>query len=172
MRGTGSGGWPDLLMALLMALEVSPLARAVREGSWTYPILQFLHITGLTILVGSAALFDLRLLGLGRRVPVRDAAGWLLPCAWGGFAVVAITGFLLFTADATALVDNPAFRIKMGLIAVAGFNAAIFHRGPFRTVDAWTPHRSAPPAAQVVAIVSLVAWTGTIACGRLLAYLE
>jgi hypothetical protein len=159
-------------VSLLVALENSLVGRAVREGSWTYPILQTLHITGLTAMVGAAGLFDLRLLGLGRKIPVRDAAAALLPCAWAGFSVVVTTGFLLFTADAMALVANTVFQIKMGLIALSGVNVAAFHRGIFRTVEVWNVQGHAPRAAKVAATVSLLAWLGTITCGRFLAYLD
>lgn len=167
-----ASGLSGFLLSLLIAIENSSLGRAVREGSWTYPILQTIHITGLTALVGAAALFDLRLLGLGRRISTRDAAASLLPCAWVGFGVVVTTGFLLFTADAMALVSNTVFQIKMGIIALGGINVAAFHRGVFRSVDAWGVRGPAPRAAKIAAMISLLAWAGTITCGRFLAYLD
>ena len=65
---------------------------------------------------------------------------------------------------------NPAFRLKLVLIAAAGLNAAIFRRAPFRSVGDWDTGRRAPVAARIAAGVSLVLWTAVIACGRLLAY--
>jgi hypothetical protein len=167
-----ASGLSGFLLSLLITLENSSLGRAVREGSWVYPILQTFHIAGLTALVGASAPFDLRLLGLGRKIPVQDAAASLLPCAWTGFSLVVTTGLLLFTADAVALVTKTVFQIKMGLIVLTGINVAAFHGGIFRTVEAWNLQGPAPGAARIAATVSLLAWLGAITCGRFLAYLD
>jgi hypothetical protein len=65
---------------------------------------------------------------------------------------------------------NRVFGLKLLLLALAGLNAARFHRGVFRSVRDWDTGRTAPPAARAAALASLVLWTGVITCGRLLAY--
>ncbi len=143
----------------------------MRDSAWLYPAAETLHLLGLATLVGCAAAFDLRLLGMSRHLPARATARHLLTCARTGFALAAGSGLLLFTADATDVAANPAFRWKLALIAVAGLNALRFHLGPFRGVVAWESERPTPAAAKVAAAVSLTAWVGTVAAGRLIAYL-
>ncbi|NMO21340.1 hypothetical protein HPC49_35790 [Pyxidicoccus fallax] len=155
----------------LGGLESSALAEALRREPLLYPLVETAHILGFVVLVGAAVMFDLRLLGLSRRLPVVDLARHLLPWARRSLAVVVPTGVLLFLTQATQLGRSPVFALKLALLGLAGLNATLFHLGVFRSVQAWNTGVTAPPAARAAAIVSLLAWTGVITCGRLLAYL-
>ncbi len=157
--------------ALLVWLESSGFAAAMRQWLWLYPIVEIVHITGIALLVGSIAMFDLRLLGFSRALPVRRLARHLLPWTLVGFAVVATSGGMMFTAHATEFWTNPAFFVKLSLIALAGINALWFHRGAYRSAGGWDVERAAPAVARVAALLSLLLWVGVISCGRLLAYL-
>jgi hypothetical protein len=152
-------------------LESSGIAVAMRQWLWLYPVVEIVHILGFVILVGAAFMFDLRLLGLSRTLPVSGMAGHLLRWARLALLLVVPSGALMFMAHATEMLVNPAFQLKLGLIAAAFLNAAIFHRWPFRAVDDWDTGRPGPRAARVAGGLSLLLWTGVIACGRLLAYL-
>ena len=154
----------------LIWLEQTGLGVAMRQWRWLYPIVEIVHITGIVLLVGSAAMWDLRLLGVSRRLPVTAMARHLLPWARAGFAVVLPTGLMMFVAHAGEMATNPAFRLKLVLIALALTNAGLFHRGVFRSVDSWDVERAAPALAMIAAGASLALWAGVIACGRLLAY--
>ena len=156
--------------AWLVWLETSALAVAMRQWQWLYPIVEILHILGFVLVVGGAFFFDLRLLGRARALPVSGLAAHLLTWSRRGFAVVVPTGFMMFTAHATEFAVNPAFRLKLILIALALLNAAAFHRWPFRSVAGWDVGRGTPVWARTAATVSLACWIGAIACGRLLAY--
>ncbi|MCA1247642.1 hypothetical protein [Massilia sp. MS-15] len=145
-----------------------PLARALREHAWLYPAVETLHILGFVVLVGAVAMFDLRVLGFGRQLPVRALARHLLPWSAGSMLLVLPTGLLLFLADPPALLANRIFLLKLGLILAAGLNALAFHAGPYRRADAWP--RRAPVRALLHALLSLGLWIAVIACGRLLAY--
>jgi hypothetical protein len=151
-------------------LEMTALGQAMRQWLWLYPIVEIVHITGFVMLVGAAAMFDLRLLGLSRRLPVAAMARHLLPWSRLGLAVVAPSGVMMFVAHATEMAASPVFRLKLLLIAAAGLNAAVFHRWSFKSVDAWNHNAVTPTPARVSAAVSLLLWTGVISCGRLLAY--
>src|SRR5688572_21351901 len=94
-------------------IERSALGAALREDPWLYPGVEIAHILGFVILVGAAAMFDLRLLGLSPAVSVRALADHLLPWARVGLALAAPTGVLLFISDATTLAVNPAFQVKL-----------------------------------------------------------
>ena len=147
--------------AWLVWLETTGLAVAMRQWLWLYPIVEILHIIGLAVLVGAAVLFDFRLLG----------AGHLLPWARASLLFIVPSGLMMFSAHATEMASNPAFQLKLVLLAAAALNAAAFHLGTFRTVMAWDREAPAPSAAKISALLSLLLWSGVITCGRLLAYL-
>ena len=151
-------------------LEATPVATAVRESPWLYPALETVHILGLGLLVGAAWSWDLRLLGAGRAVSVSDLARLLLPAARAGFAAAAASGVLLFASDAVSTAANPAFRAKLLLIALAGANAALFHRA-FPSTAAWDRGVRAPARARTAAALSLLLWGLAVTSGRLIAYL-
>ena len=157
--------------AWLVALETSGFAQAMRHWLWLYPIVEIVHILGFVLLIGAAVMFDLRLLGISARIPVSDLARHLLPWSRVGLLAVAVSGISMFSAHATEWIANPAFWVKLSLIALAGLNAWTFHRFTFPSVAAWDRHASAPAAARVSAVASLALWAGVVTCGRLLAYL-
>ena len=157
--------------AWLVFLESSGFAAAMRHWLWLYPIVEIMHILGFVLLVGAAALFDLRLLGFSARIPVADLARHLLPWSRVGLLLVVPSGVAMFSAHATEWIANPAFWVKLSLIALAGLNAWTFHRFSFKSVAAWDRQAAAPAAARFSAIASLALWVGVITCGRLLAYL-
>jgi len=157
--------------AWLVWLETTGLAVAMRQWLWLYPIVEILHIIGLAVLVGAAALFDLRLLGVSRTLSVTALGSHLLPWARASLLLIVPSGLMMFTAHATEMASNPAFQLKLVLLAAAALNAAAFHLRTFRTVAAWDHGVSAPSGARVAAILSLLLWSGVITCGRLLAYL-
>src|ERR1044072_8983628 len=98
---------------LLQALEDGGVGAAMRDSMWLYPVVETVHIIGFILLVGAVLMFDLRVLGLSKRVPVRLLAAHLLP--WGALALVLIVpaGLLMFASDASTLVSNRAFVLKM-----------------------------------------------------------
>jgi hypothetical protein len=156
--------------AWLVWVESSAPATAMRQWLWLYPAVEIVHILGFVVLVGAAFMFDLRLLGQSRALPISGLAAHLLRWARLSLVVIVPSGALMFAAHATEMADNPAFRVKLALIAGAFVNAAVFHRVPFRSVGDWDIDVRAPGAARFAGVASLVLWTGVIACGRLLAY--
>ena len=154
----------------LGAIEGSPLAVAMRTDLWMYPIVEIIHITGFVVLVGSIVVFDLRLLGLSRSISARALSRHVLPRTLGALLAIVPTGLLMFMAHASDFVGNPAFQLKLGLILLAGANAAIFHTGAFRSHAQWDRDANPPAAVKAHAAASIAIWAGVLACGRLLAY--
>jgi hypothetical protein len=155
----------------LVALEQSALGAAMRQSEMLYPAAEVLHIIGFVLLAGSIIGFDLRVLGINRRLPALAFARHNVPLAMIGFAVAAPTGLMLFATEATSIAVNTAFQIKLALIATGLANAGLFHIGPWRDLDQWGQSVTAPGLARVGAVISLLAWTGAIVGGRLIAYL-
>lgn len=90
---------PEWLEVLLRWLQATPLGEAVRGTPFMYPTLEALHILGIALLVGPAFGFDLRLLGVGRRVmSVTAAARYLLPLSHVGLIIAILTGVALISA--------------------------------------------------------------------------
>ncbi|MBW4595725.1 MAG: hypothetical protein KME46_23170 [Brasilonema angustatum HA4187-MV1] len=151
-------------------LENSALSSTIRQWLWLYPMIETTHILGLAIVFGSIALFDFRLLGFSRHLLVTDMARYLLPWAYPSFAVVVLSGFLLFAVDATEIAANPAFRLKLLLLCATGMNAVFFHGVALKSVKFWNRGVKPPVVVRAIAVISLVLWTGVIICGRLIAY--
>ncbi|MFD0901580.1 DUF6644 family protein [Actinomadura sediminis] len=158
------------LDGVLTWLEATAPAAAVRDGRWTYALTASAHLVGIAAMFGAIAIFDLRLLGVSRRLPVAALARHTLPWSRAGFAVAAATGLLLFSANATLVAHNTAFQVKVLLIGAAGLNILLFHTGVFRTVRDWDDGVRPPPSARAAALVSLTTWPLVIVCGRLIAY--
>jgi uncharacterized protein DUF6644 len=151
-------------------LENTAPAVSLRESTWAYPMVETLHIIGFTVLVGGAAMFDLRLLGLGRRLKVTDLARHLLRWSRMSLLVVVPSGLLLFITQAVEMAASPVFRLKLSLLALAALNALVFQVWTLKGVAAWDELVATPTRAKAAAVFSLALWTGVITCGRFLAY--
>jgi len=150
-------------------LESSYLAVYIRQSPLLFPAIEIVHIVGFIFLVGSAFLFDLRLLGVSKKLEVKDVAHYVLPWSRRSLFIVIPSGFLLFITQAKALSTNSVFGLKLILILVAFANAGFFHRYTFRSVSNWNSTQT-PAAAKAAAIISFVLWFSVITCGRLIAY--
>jgi hypothetical protein len=163
---------PSLLHACIW-ISQTHFATALRESTYMFPIIETIHTLGITVLVGTIAVLDLRLLGfIMKDEPVSRLARQVLPWTWIGFANMLITGLLLSTAEAATNYYNPAFRIKLVLLFLVGLNPLIFHLTIYRTVNTWDIANVTPLRARATATCSLVLWTGIIVAGRMVAYLH
>ncbi len=160
------------LFELCQWLNDSSIGTAIRESTLMFPIIETIHVLAITLMAGTVAVVDLRLLGLVfKREPVTKVMGDVMPLTWTGFAVMFVTGGLLFWAGAAKLYSNPAFRLKLILLLIAGVNPLVFHLTVFRSVDKWEMVAVAPIRARTAAVLSLVLWSGIIITGRAIAYL-
>lgn len=150
-------------------LENSSWAVSIRQSLWLYPALEIVHIIGIVILVGAAFMFDLRLLGFSRNLPIVLLASHLLPWSRRGLWLIVPSGILLFITNAQTLGADPTFWLKMTLLILAAINVLVFHRFIFPShSDSQVPKD--PSLVKISAIISIVVWLAIIACGRLLAY--
>ena len=150
-------------------IETFAVAQAMRDHAWLYPAVSTVHIVGFSILFGSVVMFDLRVLGLSKQIPVRALARLLLPWSVASLALIVPTGLVLFAAHAGDFLDDRVFAAKMGLILAAGINAAMFLTGPYQSVQSWDTGVPAPALARLSVALSIVLWVGVISCGRLIA---
>jgi hypothetical protein len=156
-------------MAFLEWLQGTWVGLLVAESLWGYPLLETIHSLGMAMLIGSLGLINLRVLGVKRDLPLLGMRQ-LLPLAWAGFTLNAISGTLLFTSDAVYFFESYTFRIKMVVIALGGINAALLGQRVFREAAAGAP--APPPTAGTkwIAATSLVFWLSAVCAGRLIAY--
>jgi hypothetical protein len=154
-------------MGILTWLQSTDFSVWVREGEsiWAFPTILTLHTFGLGILVGIAAVVNLRLLGIGRRLPLEPMRP-LFPIMWGGFWVNAVTGTMLFMADAENRGTSLFFLAKMVFVAIGVATLVLIKRAVFDVPAA----AAGPASARGLAILSFIAWTAAITAGRLLAY--
>lgn len=128
-----------------------------------YPALEVIHIVGIAILLGNLLLFELRVWGLGPDLPVRPLARLALRLSLVGFALAALSGLLMLAGQVDDMLANQAFLVKIGLLVLAGLNAAWFHaRSSLVLLDG---------LARAQTLISTGLWLGVIICGRWIAYL-
>jgi hypothetical protein len=127
-----------------------------------YPVLEIVHIVGIALLLGNLVLFELRTWGIALALPVAPLARLALTLSLSGFALAAASGSLMFASQPLELLANRAFTLKMGLLVLAGSNAALFHaRGGLNKLDR---------LARAQTALSLGLWLAVIVCGRWIAY--
>lgn len=154
---------------LVSALAGFTTVGQVMRTTWGWPIAESVHFIGLTLLIGTVGLFDLRLLGVARRMPIA-AAHRLVP--WGvlGFAVTVISGVPFLMTEPDQYIYNPAFHLKVLFMVIAGANALAFYALSYRRVTAPDASAEAPRLAKFIAAASLTLWISVLVAGRLLTF--
>jgi hypothetical protein len=159
------------LFEIAQGIEHSHVGTAIRESMWAFPVLNLMHLLGLTVAASTIVYWDLRLLGLGLlRSTVSELGTQLLPWTWGGFSVMFVSGVLLAWSEAGRLYTNSFFRMKMLFLVLAGLNVLIFHLTVYRNVSAWGHAPVTPLRARIAGVLSLALWFGLIAAGRAIGY--
>jgi len=152
-------------------LAATPGSIALHESRYTFLIVLTVHVLTLCVLVGTAVMLDLRLLGLTlQRVPASEVLARLLPWAAAGFLVMVASGALLFYAAPVLEYRNLFFRLKMVTLALVVLNAWVFHRTVYRKVADWDLDPDPPRAVRVAAGLSLALWAVMITLGRMIPY--
>ncbi|MDE0074508.1 MAG: hypothetical protein OXR82_11820 [Gammaproteobacteria bacterium] len=144
---------------------------ALLESLYVWPLVESTHVLTLGLFVGTTVMMDLRLTGIAfRNVPVTAFTGRLLPWTRIGFAIMTMTGLLLFYSQPLRYYHNIFFRAKVVVLMLAGANAAIFHTGVHRSAGDWDEDETPPRSARIAGAVSLTAWAVVVIAGRLIAY--
>ncbi|MEO8307462.1 MAG: DUF6644 family protein [Pseudomonadota bacterium] len=145
-------------------LQATPLAVLVSED-W-FPYVESLHVLCMAVVAGTILIVDSRLTGMiSTHVPFSYFSERLLSWTWGAFICSAITGGLMFSANATSYIHNTPYLVKMCLLVLAGINMLYFQFVTFRSVAAWDTGRP-PPAARLAGLTSITLWIGVIGFAR------
>lgn len=155
-----------------MWLEGSALGQLMRtSGVWAYGVVNLFHILGIATLFGSVLVFDLRLLGLWRRVPLAALETPTSTLAACGFVLAVASGTALVSTNGTEYIGNPFLPIKLAAIGLGVANVAAVQLLP-----AWRARVAEPHGPQqrfalgVVGGASLACWVTAVAAGRMIGY--
>lgn len=156
--------------AFVAWLESTSFSRAIVHYRWVWPLCETLHFVGLSLVIGIAGFFDLRLMGFLRRVPFR-AARELLPIALFGFLLNLVTGTAFFIGAPHQYVRNVAWWAKVVFLVLAGANALLFELVVGPRMMNLGDGDDTPAAAKAVGAVSLISWLGVVYWGRMLPFI-
>ena len=153
---------------MLEWIETTQLGLWLRESPsvWAFPTVLTLHTVGLAVLIGASWVLDLRLLGVGRQVPL-TAFRWVFPTIAAGLIVNLLTGVLLFIKNAATWGVALPFFIKMALVVASVATLLPIRSLVLRSGD---QQREVGGNARMLAVASILAWAAAVTAGRLLAY--
>lgn len=157
------------MLTYMTALHDSAFSTWLREAEtvWAFPTILTIHTFGMMLLVGCSWVMDLRLLGVGRTIPIGPLRP-LFRMMWFAFWINLATGVLLFIADPERKAASLLFWSKMLLIII---NLPLIKRLE-RSVYGDTPEPTVVSGtARQLAATSAALWAGTIFAGRLLGYM-
>jgi hypothetical protein len=157
--------------SIITAIHDSTLSAILRGDfpgtEWMFPIIETLHVLCLTIVFGTIAMVDMRLLGLvSRQTPFTKLYRELIPWTWWAFAGAVVFGSILATGKIEDYAYNVQFLAKFALMALAGANMVVFHVGAYRNVASWDKVVPTPAGARLAGALSLALWIGVIFFGR------
>jgi hypothetical protein len=140
---------------------------AFMNTAWGWPFIESLHYLGLAALIGTVGLFDLRMLGMAKGVPL-SALHRFVPLGIIAYCANLLTGSMFFVSAPDQYLYNPAFQLKLMCMAIAGVNVAVFYSTTARAVKAQPINLDLPLHAKLIAAVSLTSWLGVIIFGRVI----
>jgi hypothetical protein len=150
-------------------LRATPVGVFVRHSVWAWPVLESLHFMGMSVLIGTVGLFDLRLLGFARGVPFA-ALHRLVPLGIAAYTLNLLTGLCFLSGTPDQYLFNLAFRVKVSFMLVAGLNVLFFYSRVFGRLRTLAPDSAPPLGARIAGAVSLTMWIGVMSAGRLLTF--
>src|ERR1700684_3606604 len=154
------------LLSLFQWFDSTPISIVIRNSTYIFPVVEVFHLFGLTLLLGTMTVIDMRMLGVGmRRQSVAQGAGQLAPWSIGGAAVTIVSGILLFLSEAMKCYGNAAFPYKMWFL----LGALVLYFAIQRRITS-PASRVGPGTLKVIAVLSLILWYGVAIAGRAIAF--
>ena len=161
-------------------MEIAPWEMFIRSTSlhafiyahepWVWPACEILHYLGLSLLLGTVGLFDLRVLGMAKGIPP-SAIHRLIPWGIAGYVLNILTGTVFFFGHPDQYFYNDAFRFKALFMALAGINILVFYgTKSFAEMKSLPADADASPRVKLIAGTSLTMWVGVLICGRFLTW--
>jgi len=162
---------PPILLSFLHWLMDTPVSIAIAENEVLFPWIEAFHVLGVTLVFGSIAMVDLRLLNIVfKEPPINQFCEQYLTITWSAFILSAITGSLLFISNPVNYANNTNFLIKISLLLTAGLNMVIFQYLFGKKLPTWANPVQLPKMAKLGATCSIFLWFGVIVFGRLIGF--
>jgi uncharacterized membrane protein len=159
----------SLVQSFQIWIKTTYISSVMTNVNVAWPISESIHFVGLCLLLGTVGLFDLRMMGLVKQVPIA-ALHRLIPLGILGYVMNVLTGITFLSGYPDQYIYNPAFQSKLMFMGIAGVNVVIFYLTMYRRVAATGATDEAPLFARIAGGVSLVCWLGVIVCGRLITF--
>jgi hypothetical protein len=155
-------------MTVLQWIQDLPISVAIAESEsiwWGYAWWLFIHALGMGLTAGLGFVICLRLLGVGRQIPV-SSFRILFRVFWIGFYINLLSGTILFMTDATGIARVWELYAKLACLGLA--LVAMSRLRHF--IDSDRSDAAIPPSVRKTAVACIVLWLAVIASGRLIAY--
>lgn len=161
----------DTLDAFATWVQATSLSQFLQaQVAWLWPLCESLHFLALCVLIGAAGFFDLRLLGVIRRVSIHTAHRFI-PWAKGAFAISTVTGLIFLISQPYQYATNLSMWLKALFLVVAGVNALVFERVYSHRLQGLARDADPPFAVKVIGGLSLLSWFAVLYFGRMIPYL-
>jgi len=161
----------ELLLSLARWLDAQSWSTQLHESYYMYSWVESTHVLTLMVFLGMLCVIDLRMLGLiFPNLPASTVAERLDRPMMIGFAVMIVTGFILYYAIPVRTTQSVWFRLKVVLLIAAGVNAWLFRNRMRASVGSWDTDPKPPRHIRVGAMLSLLLWSGVVITGRTIAY--
>lgn len=155
--------------ALRLFFASLPMKTLMTDTWWAWPTAESIHFIGLSLLIGTVGMFDLRLMGIAPHIAPAQLHR-LIKFGIAGFIGNILTGICFLSAAPDQYIYNRAFRWKMAFMVVAGLNVMVFYSSFFRKIRTLGAGADIPMGARLVGAVSLSMWLGVISGGRLITF--
>ncbi len=154
------------LLPLFRWFDATPVSQIIRNSIYIFPVVEVFHLLGLTLLLGTVTVVDMRILGFGlRRQSISGLASALAPWSLGAAVLTMVTGVLLFLSEAMKCYDNAAFPYKMWFL-LGGIILYFLTQRKITSPES----RMSPGMMKVIAALSLILWYGVAIAGRAIAF--
>lgn len=161
----------EWLLKFAEAIGATWFSVALHESFYMYGWIESLHVITLTVSLGMLIVIDLRMLGLWLKdVPASKIAERLDRPMLIGFAIMVVTGVLLYVGIPIRTTQSLWFRIKVILLVAAFINAWLFRKHMQASVGTWDAAPVPPRRTRIAAALSLTLWASVVTCGRFIAY--
>jgi hypothetical protein len=156
-------------MEFLTWIESTSLSTFIRESTSLFaaPGFLFIHILGMSMVAGCAAMIDFAILGVWPGTALKPLER-LYPVIWFGFVINLVTGTGLVLADASTRGRNWDLYLKLlfvigGLVTLVQMRKHVF-------ADPAIDTKPVSGQAKRLAWASIICWFAAIIAGRLIAY--
>lgn len=153
-------------------LANTSFSQGVQRTLWLIPVLQSIHILGIAVVLSSVAMIELRIVGVVKSQTMVQTAHRFLPWLWAGLILLAATGILLIIGEPKRSLPNPAFQLKMLMLALALVMALAFHASLRPDGTFWTRSSNGGRLTRVLAVLVFPLWCAIAVAGRWIAYVR